>query len=317
MVRVSFELQPTPPYDFDLQWKFFSSSKDPQPEIYKDGIWRRAFKIEDRLVPVEITSIGTVEKPKLRVNAFSQLDAKEKKYLLNKITEIFRLRDDLRGLYNFMEQDKILLEVKNKLYGLRPPGIGASIFEGAIRVIIQQQISLKVAYVMTGALVRRFGEKAEVDDEIYYDFPSPQVLANADERELRECKLSRQKARYIKELALKVANGYDLGKIKRLNNERAIEELMKFKGIGRWTAELILITTLGRMDLCVPDDLGARKAVSHFYFDGKLQSSDTVRRFTERWGKFKGWIIYYLICAYNMENRKMASNMKTKLYEKG
>ena len=53
-------------------------------------------------------------------------------------------------------------------------------------------------------------------------------------------------------------------KIGKMNNEEAIEELMKFKGIGRWTAELILITTLGRMDLCVPDDLGARKAVSHF-----------------------------------------------------
>jgi len=88
-----------------------------------------------------------------------------------------------------------------------------------------------------------------------------------------------------------------------MKNEEAIEELMKFKGIGRWTAELILITTLGRMDLCVPDDLGARKAVSYFYFDGKLKSGEAVRKFTERWGEFKGWVIYYLICAYNMENR--------------
>jgi len=304
MDETSFELQPTPPYNFDLQWKFYSSSKEPQPEIYKDGIWRRAFKIEDRLVPVKITFVGTVEKPKLRVNVFSKLDAKERRYLSDKIADIFRLKNDLRGLYNFMNKDEILLEIKNKLYGLRPPGIGASIFEGAIRVIIQQQISLRVAYVITGALVRRFGEKIEIDGEPYYDFPSPQVLASADENELRKCKLSRQKARYIKELALKVAEGYNLEKIRKMNNEEAIEELMKFKGIGRWTAELILITTLGRMDLCVPDDLGARKAVSYFYFDGKLQSGDTIRKFTERWGEFKGWIIYYLICAYSTESKK-------------
>ncbi len=304
MDKASFELLPTPPYNFDLQWKFYSSSRDPQPEIYKDGIWRRVFKIGDRLVPVKITSVGTVEKPKLRVNASSKLDAKEKRYLSDKIADIFRLRDDLGRLYNFMDQDKILHRVKNELYGLRPPGIGASIFEGAIRVIIQQQISLQVAYVITGALVRRFGEKIEINGEPYYDFPSPRALASADENELRKCKLSRQKSRYIKELALKVADGYDLEKIRKMNNEEAIEELMKFKGIGRWTAELILITTLGRMDLCVPDDLGARKAVSYFYFDGKLQSGDTVRKFTERWGEFKGWIIYYLICAYNMEERK-------------
>lgn len=203
-----------------------------------------------------------------------------------------------------MNEDETLLEIKDKLYGLRPPGIGASIFEGVIRVIIQQQISLHVAYVMTGALVRRFGEKVEVDSELYYDFPSPQVLANTNETELRKCKLSRQKSKYIKEFALEITGGYDLEKVGKMNNDEAIEELMKFKGIGRWSAEMILITTLGRMDLCVPDDLGARKAVSHFYFGGELQSGDTVRKFTERWNKFKGWIIYYLICAYNMKHGK-------------
>jgi len=301
MDKFSFKLQPTTPYNFELQWKFYSSPKEPQPEIYKDGIWRRAFKIGDRLVPVKITSVGTVEKPKLQVNAFTKLDAKEKKHLSDKIADIFRLREDLRGLYNFMDKDEILLKIKNRLYGLRPPGIGASMFEGAVRVIIQQQISLQVAYVMTGTLVKRFGEKIEINGEPYYNFPSPQVLANVDENELRKCKLSRQKSRYIRELALKVADGYDFEKIRKMNNGEAIEELMKFKGIGRWTAELILITTLGRMNLCVPDDLGARKAVSYFYFDGKLQSGDTVRKFTERWGKFKGWIIYYLICAFNMD----------------
>ncbi|MCK4734426.1 MAG: DNA-3-methyladenine glycosylase 2 family protein [Methanophagales archaeon] len=298
MDKTSFELIPTPPYNFDLQWKFYYSSKEPQPEIYKDGIWRRAFKIGDRLVPVAVISIGTVEKPKLRVNVFSKLNTKEKKDISNKITDIFRLKDDLKELYNFMNKDKVLLGIESKLYGLRPPGIGENIFEGAIRVIIQQQISLQVAYVMTGALVRRFGEKIEINGESYYDFPSPQVLAAADENDLRKCKLSRQKSKYIKELALEVANGYDLERIGEMNNEEAIEELMKFKGIGRWTAELILITSLGRMDLCVPDDLGARKAVSYFYFDGKLQSGDAVRKFTERWGKFRGWVIYYLICDY-------------------
>lgn len=306
MGKTSFELIPTTPYDFDLQWKFYYSSKEPQPEIYKNSIWRRAFKIKDRLVPVTVTSTGTIEKPKLRVNVSSKLNTKKKRYLSDKIMDIFRLRDNLKELYNFMDRDETLREIKSKLYGLRPPGIGASIFEGAIRVIIQQQISLQVAYVMTGALVRGFGEKVEIDGESYYDFPPPQVLANVNETELRKCKLSRQKSRYIRELALEIADGYDLEKIREMNNEEAIEELMKFKGIGIWSAELILITTLGRMDLCVPDDLGARKAVSHFYFDGKLQSGDVVRKFTERWDKFKGWVIYYLICAYNMENRKEA-----------
>ncbi len=111
----------------------------------------------DKIIPLAIGSIGTCEKPKLEVDVFSKIDAKEKTYLLKEITDIFILKDDLGELYNFMDRDKILRRVKNELYGLRPPGIGASVFEGAIRIIIQQQISLQVAYVMTGALVTRFG----------------------------------------------------------------------------------------------------------------------------------------------------------------
>jgi len=103
----------------------------------------------------------------------------------------------------------------------------------------------------------------------------------------RACKLSRQKSRYIKELASEVANGYDPEQIRKIDDYEAVEELTKFKGIGMWSAELILITTLRRMNLCVPDDLGARKAVSHFYYDGKLQPGDVVREFSKRWGKIQ------------------------------
>ena len=104
MDKASFELLPTPPYNFDLQWKFYSSFREPQPEIYKDGVWRRAFKIGDKLVPVEVTFVGTVENPKLKVDIFSKIDAKERTYLLEKIVDIFRLRDDLRALYEFMNK---------------------------------------------------------------------------------------------------------------------------------------------------------------------------------------------------------------------
>lgn len=301
MEKTSFELAPVPPYNFHLQWKFFHSPREPQPEIYCNGLWKRAFKLGNTLLPVTVASTGTVEKPKLTVTAFSQLNAEQKKALADKITDIFRLKENLSEVYAFMEKYETLRRIKKELYGLKPPGIGATIFEGIVRVILQQQISLKVAYVITGALVKKFGEKVQINSETFYDFPSPQKLAKADENELRKCKLSRQKARYVKEFASAVAQGYDLEKLKEMSNEDVIEELTKFNGVGIWTAELVLIAVLGRMEVCVPNDLGARKAVSHFYFGGKLQPGDVVRRFMERWGKFKGWVIYYLLCAYNLE----------------
>lgn len=301
MKEISFELIPVAPYSFDLQWKFYSSDK-PQPETYKNGVWRRAFIIENKLVPVDVTSIGTLEKPRLKISTFFEINAEEKNYISKKITEIFGLEEDISGLYDFMSKDRILNGIKGELYGLRPPArIGASIFEGVVRVIIQQQISLRVAYIMTGALVKRFGGFVEISNERYYGFPSPETLAKASDDELRECKLSSQKARYIREFSSEVVNGYDLEELKEMEDEDVIERLMGFNGIGRWSAELISITALGRMNLCVPDDLGTRKSVSYFYFDGKLQSGDIVRKFVDRWGRFRGWITYYLMCAYNLK----------------
>jgi DNA-3-methyladenine glycosylase II len=71
--------------------------------------------------------------------------------------------------------------------------------------------------------------------------------------------------------------------------------------VGRWTAELTVVTSTGK-DALPADDLGARRAVSKFYFKGKLISGEKLRKFSSSWGKFKGIITYYLIC---MERLKL------------
>jgi DNA-3-methyladenine glycosylase II len=83
-------------------------------------------------------------------------------------------------------------------------------------------------------------------------------------------------------------------------SEKIIEILTQFKGIGRWTAELIVVTSAGKEALPA-SDLGARKAVSKFYFNGKLISEEELREFAKKWGKFSGIITYYLICAERLK----------------
>ena len=76
--------------------------------------------------------------------------------------------------------------------------------------------------------------------------------------------------------------------------------LTSFKGIGKWTAELVMAASIG-FNIIPTDDLGVRKAVSHFYFNDKLQSSSIVRSFIERkFGIFKRDIIVYLLMAYRL-----------------
>lgn len=289
-------LKPKPPFNFDFHWRFFSFSK-PIPEIYENGVWKRALRLKSgSLMPLKVREIGSIEKPKLEVLIFTQINEKEKQELEDKLAWIFNTDYNLKGLYTFMEKDPVLKGVKEKLYGLRPFNY-ATVFEGVVKSIIQQQISLIGSMYITNRLVEKFGEMVKVKDEVFYEFPAPTSLSEASLEELKGCGLSKQKVSYIKSFSEKVASReFDSEGLKKLQSKEIIEELTKFKGIGRWTAELIVVTSTGKEALPA-DDLGARRAVSNFYFNGQLIPGEKLREFSERWGKFRGIITYYLICA--------------------
>ena len=91
-------------------------------------------------------------------------------------------------------------------------------------------------------------------------------LARFTADQLRSVGLSRQKASYLADLAGKVNNGtVELRQIGRLPDERVVEQLTQVKGIGRWTAQMFLIFSLGRLDVFPHDNLGVRTAIRNRY----------------------------------------------------
>jgi len=289
-------LRPRPPYNFELHLKSFSFNK-PQPEVYENGVWKRALRLNSgKVLPIKVKSIGTIEKPKLEVMILKRISDAEKKEVRTKLSWIFNTRTDLEKLYDFMDRDPILKEVKRKLYGLRAFNY-STVFEGLIKSIIQQQISLIGSMYITNRLIERFGERVKIDKEVYYEFPSPESLAKASLADLRKCGLSGQKSSYVKEISKRIVqNKTDLERWKSLSGQEIIDRLVKFRGVGRWTAELTVVTSTGKEALPA-DDLGARRAVSKFYFKRKLITGEKLREFSNKWGKFRGAIAYYLICA--------------------
>ncbi|MCW5770572.1 MAG: DNA-3-methyladenine glycosylase 2 family protein [Rhodospirillaceae bacterium] len=122
----------------------------------------------------------------------------------------------------------------------RPPG-----FEALLRAIVAQQISIHAA-----ASIWKRIEAAVVPLE------AKSYCAVADET-LRACGLSRQKLLYMRSLAELVASGdVPLDALDALADEEAIAQLVKIKGVGRWTAEIYLMFALGRRDIWPADDLG-------------------------------------------------------------
>jgi len=292
-----FHIYPKPPFDFELNCRVFGYEK-PMPEVFEDGVWRRAIRLESgRLIPVALRSLGTVEEPKIEANYFQTISEQERQKLSRNLDWIFSFSQDLTSLYVFMDKDAVLRGLKLKFYGLKAGSIGATVFESIIKSIIQQQISIGVAFSITNKMVTRFGEKVEAGGVIYYDFPTAKRLAEAALEEIRQCGLSWRKAEYIKGIAVEtVDDEFDPEGLMSLSNERVAETLKRFRGVGTWTAEMVLSAGLKR-NACVPaGDLGVRRTFSRFYSDERILSETEVRRIAEGWREFTKDIVYYISC---------------------
>ena len=293
----TFHIQPRAPFDFDLNCRVFGFDK-PMPEIYEEGVWKRAIRLSSgKLVPVELRSAGIVDEPRIEVNHFVTLSEKEKGELSEKLDEIFSFSQNIDSLYEFMEKDGVLREMKQMFYGLKAGSIGTTVFEHIVKSIIQQQISIRVAFSITNKMVTKFSEKIETEGTIYYDFPTPKQLSEATLEEIRHCGVSWKKAEYIKGIADKTIKGeFDPESLRSRSNEKVVETLKKFRGVGTWTAEMVLATGLKRGATVPAGDLGVRRTFTKLYSEGKILSEAEVRRIAKEWGEFTKDIVFYITC---------------------
>ena len=293
-------IEPKPPYDIKTHFEHYSlGDLQPSPAIYEKGIYRRAFRLKnDILVPVEIELNDDVDSPNLKATFHSAITNKEREKTIAKIKWVFETEYDLKPFYEFMNSDPILRRVRNNNYGLRP-SYYSTVYEAIIVAIVQQQISLKVASHMVSLIVRRYGDCIRVGNKEFWEFPSPKELAKATVKGLRECKLSERKAEYIRDFSQVVAKGeFNPESLKKYDYVQIVDKITSFRGMGRWTAESVIVTSIDVENVNPSGDLGARKAISHFYKDDKLMSEAEVRKFTENWGRYKGFITYYLMAEY-------------------
>lgn len=133
----------------------------------------------------------------------------------------------------------------------------ADIFYALVDAIVSQQISIKAA----ASILKRVCALYAPDP-----FPTPARLAATPDDDLRSAGCSRAKVLYLKDLAAHiVAGSVDLEQLPRLPDEEIIKTLVAVKGIGRWTAEMLLIFSLGRLDVWPVDDLGIVIAAQGLY----------------------------------------------------
>jgi DNA-3-methyladenine glycosylase II len=132
-------------------------------------------------------------------------------------------------------------------------------------------------------------------------------LARFTVDQLRSVGLSPQKASYIADLAEKVNEGtVDLRQVGRLSDERVIEELVQVKGIGRWTAQMFLIFSLGRLDVFPHDDLGVRVAIRNRYGLDDLPDKKTALAIAAPWRPYASVASWYCWRSLDLDRKNGA-----------
>lgn len=287
------------PFDFDLSAQIFAGG-DRQVRIFADGCFSQVINIGGKLVLVSVTSKGTIDKPELNVElkSNSALSIDEKRKAEETINYIFNLKFPLSTFYELSKADPIMVQITQKLYGLKNPTT-PTVFEALVDSIVEQQISIKVALTVEHRLARKFGDQLEIDGDTYFVFPASQNIANASINEIQKVGLSRRKTEYIREAALLIVGGkLDLEHIKtHVRSEQIIAELDEIRGIGVWTAELTMLRGMQKLDAFPADDFGIRRVISKYYCSGKAVDTSEAREIAKAWGNWKGLAAYYLIIA--------------------
>ena len=159
-------------------------------------------------------------------------------------------------------------------------------FWSLTRSVIYQQISGKAAKKISDRYLKLFSKGSKM---------SPIDVIKIDIEKIQNVGISRQKSGYIKN----IANAFDEGlvnetELHKLSDKEIIDQLVKIKGVGRWTAEMFLIFTLRRPDIFPVTDLGVQKGFQIYYDLDELPSIDMMNEKSENWKPYRTIMSLYL-----------------------
>jgi DNA-3-methyladenine glycosylase II len=202
---------------------------------------------------------------------------------------VWSLDSDLAQCYRTLRRDPLMTPLVRRCAGLRMIRT-PDLYEALLIAVLGQQISVASSESIRRRLMTALGDRVVKDGIVFLGYPPPRRLRDTPPRLLRTLGLSRQKTRYVLEIAeCAAAGGLHSAAFDALSDEQAIERLTQIPGVGRWTAEIVVMRGLGRADVFPAGDLGLMVA-AHRALGCAVRPGETdLRTLAERW---KGWRSY-------------------------
>ncbi len=159
-------------------------------------------------------------------------------------------------------------------------------YESLLSAIVHQQIHGNAATAILGRFKALCGNQ----------YPTPATLLALPETALRACGLSASKQLAMRDVAAKTLDGTvgDRRALRRLSDEAVIERLVSVRGVGRWTAQMLLMFTLNRPDILPVDDFGVREGFKLLYGLQEQPKPRELANYGQRWAPYRTTASWYL-----------------------
>lgn len=296
MYSLAFALPATPPFRLDLTvWALKRRSKN-TIDLWEEDRYIRVLDIEDTAVIVEVEqrfgkdAICVVARSARRISRL-----KEK--IAHTLNVMLGLQVDLAPFYQLAKKNSALNELASKFKGMKPPRF-PTLFETLANAIAFQQLSLEAGFSLINKLVMKYGKVFKLKKRLFFSFPDPNRIAKCSVKDLMALGFSRHKSEAMILIASVTAHAdkaLDEEFLEGLPNEEAVRLLCCLKGIGRWSAEYVLLRGLGRIEVLPGDDVGLHRNIKPLLNLRKDPDFERIKKIEREWHPYTGMIYFHLL----------------------
>jgi DNA-3-methyladenine glycosylase II len=295
LYRRAFLIDPLPPFRLDLSvWALRRRPRN-AVDAWDGRYYRRTLSLSGATFDVLIASVEGRRDPRLCVILTGKGGQPREDEVRASVERLLGIRVDLSDFYRMAESDDLIGSMAARLRGLKPPRF-PTVFEALVNAVACQQLSLESGLTILNRLAATFGETGSPTMPPRHAFPAADRIACLRPSALRDLGFSIRKAGTIIDIASAVVAGeLDLEGLEHASDTEAVSLLTSLGGIGRWSAEYVLLRGLGRLNVFPGDDVGARNNLAGRLGLRAPLDYEAVGNAVSRWQPYAGLVYFHLL----------------------
>jgi len=288
----TFTLRALPSFDLALTVAVTRRRPTNLVDTWSGDVYRRVLRIGGR---ERLIAIRQIDPAIIEVTALDGLlTNNEREELSLLLARMLGLTRDLTPVVAAFSCYEPLARLLTQLEGMKPPRY-PDLWTTLVGVVPYQQVSLEAGQAISNRMIADIGPRATYNDTVYYNYPTAEQFLRASDEQTRTWGLSVAKVRTLRSGAEAVLSGsIREDELVDLDDEAAIARLTQLHGIGRWSAQVILLRGLGRLSAFPLGDSGAQRAFKAIF---GWESGEVDARRTELLAALSEWrgYLYFVL----------------------